>query len=93
MTNMKIKTKTEIKAMKFKCPFCGETMIYIEDDLADSVSHDGVVHTVRDLVFGHERDYVEGKPWLYSDCQGGSINYYFIESKDNSELQDIEKTF
>lgn len=98
ITLMKLKwmgdrTKTEIKEMKFKCPFCKQHMICVDDDWADSKRINGEWYGVRDLIFEHELDHIEDKPRIKSGCHGGALHYYFIESGKNSELQvrvDIE---
>lgn len=84
---VELRTKTEIMGMKFKCPFCGQRMISTDDDWTDSKWVNGEWHSVRKLIFEHEHDYLEGKSLVESDCRGGSLTYYFIESKKDPEKQ------
>ena len=77
---MILRTKNVIKAMKFKCPFCGRAMVFIDDDWTDSKQVNGKWHDVRKLVFEHE-------PWVEDECRGGSLIYYFIESNKDPEKQ------
>lgn len=85
--NIKSMTKKEIKALRLKCPFCGQDLIFIEDDWTDMEELGGEWHSVRDLVFEHELDHLDDKPSVKSGCQGGGVSYCFIESKDDSERQ------
>jgi len=84
---VELRTKTEIMEMKFKCPFCGRYMVCIDNDWTDSRRVNGELHSVRKLIFEHEHNHLEGKSLVESDCRGGSLTYYFIESKKDSEKQ------
>lgn len=84
---MKVRKKSRVKEMKLKCPFCKEDMIFTEDDWTNSQIMAGKYHNVRRLIFEHALDHIEESPWGNSNCRGGSIEYYFIESQNNSEYE------